>query len=898
MAILKPGSTVGGNLILHQGMLPLYPDKDSIYYKNFKIYSEKDKPTPVELNVYDKTQVNKQTIQGGNNAGLYTWIKVGTIKLPQFGRTITMRVSGGPGYNGIESQNSDCLIVIRTGNGSVTTNQTGRITASIRNFSSQSTTNIVGDFSVTETESDVYDIYMNLGSYSTNAIIQIVGESVQYIAENWTPIMAPITGEPPATNMNYSIETIYSTINKPNKVDVGLGNLSNDAQVKKAGDTMTGILTAPDVKIQSQGTTNESATRRDFVVGELNKKLNNSGAVNIRGSLSVASNGAVSDFSEDSVMIGDSDTGFVSRSDGILSAFANHSMIYTIRPNATVFHKSANFQYASGSDQDAVEMPPLNESLINISTSVDNNGQGGSHIGRNENGKFSHYLRGRGKTNIETHEGLFVAEKLQVNGVIERDYKRRGEYDSTSLIRTWSEVSENRLRKMTRGSSDRWYHEILDTGGLRWAHGGDDALTTFFRLTEERDGEIILGNPNGVQSTYRSDGNIIGPTFGNLKVYVDSHVKKAGDTMTGLLIANGGIEINTDTLIKFHRDTDFATIGMRGDNASMRMEFDLGDDGDEFFRFRNAQNPVLLDINKSGLYLQKDRWQDMWFTSFIEQWNTVAPFQVVMNDVLGDSNYYPAFRQKTWIREHGHVTRVELGTLRSANTWGQGVISVGSSESHNPEIQYNYMFDIFGKMTTSKLYATSSLLVGTGDSALGDKSITLGDSDTGIKWNSDGVWTLWANNTQMCVIDRGGANFRTEGGIALISYGDLNQASDAHSTYVRDIYIRSDIRVKKDLELFKTPSQTLRKINGYLYQQKKGFKEDGSINWEQSSGLIAQEVQAVLPELISVDKEGEGLLRLNYNGIIALNTSVLNEHTDEISELKARISELEKLLGV
>lgn len=36
--------------------------------------------------------------------------------------------------------------------------------------------------------------------------------------------------------------TLYGTANKPSKSDVGLGNVTNDAQVKKIGDTMTGDL--------------------------------------------------------------------------------------------------------------------------------------------------------------------------------------------------------------------------------------------------------------------------------------------------------------------------------------------------------------------------------------------------------------------------------------------------------------------------------------------------------------------------------------------------------------------------------------------------------------------------------------------------------------------------------
>lgn len=41
---------------------------------------------------------------------------------------------------------------------------------------------------------------------------------------------------------NVKVNTLYGTANKPSKSDVGLGNVTNDAQVKKVGDTMSGDL--------------------------------------------------------------------------------------------------------------------------------------------------------------------------------------------------------------------------------------------------------------------------------------------------------------------------------------------------------------------------------------------------------------------------------------------------------------------------------------------------------------------------------------------------------------------------------------------------------------------------------------------------------------------------------
>ncbi|AYD80644.1 tail fiber protein [Klebsiella phage KP179] len=52
--------------------------------------------------------------------------------------------------------------------------------------------------------------------------------------------------------VNYNM--LYGTAYKPSKADVGLGNLTNDTQVKKAGDTMTGDLAAPNLHASGPGT--------------------------------------------------------------------------------------------------------------------------------------------------------------------------------------------------------------------------------------------------------------------------------------------------------------------------------------------------------------------------------------------------------------------------------------------------------------------------------------------------------------------------------------------------------------------------------------------------------------------------------------------------------------------
>lgn len=56
-------------------------------------------------------------------------------------------------------------------------------------------------------------------------------------------------------NGTFKVNELYGAANKPSKSDVGLGNVSNDAQVKKAGDTMTGDLEiqkgTPSIRLKS-----------------------------------------------------------------------------------------------------------------------------------------------------------------------------------------------------------------------------------------------------------------------------------------------------------------------------------------------------------------------------------------------------------------------------------------------------------------------------------------------------------------------------------------------------------------------------------------------------------------------------------------------------------------------
>ena len=243
---------------------------------------------------------------------------------------------------------------------------------------------------------------------------------------------------------------------------------------------------------------------------------------------------------------------------------------------------------------------------------------------------------------------------------------------------------------------------------------------------------------------------------------------------------------------------------------------------------------------------------------------------------------------------------------RTTNQWAQAIIRVGNQENGS-DPQAIYEFHHNGVLyAPNMVQAGARLSAGGGDPVWTGPCLVIGDNDTGLVHGGDGRINMVANGVHIAswsssyqshpgLWDSNGA-FWTEVGRAIVSHGHLVQANDSYSTFVRDVYVRSDIRVKKDLVKFENASQTLSKINGYTYMQKRGLDEEGNQKWEPNAGLIAQEVQAILPELVEGDPDGEALLRLNYNGVIGLNTAAINEHTAEIAELKSEIEELKALV--
>lgn len=123
-----------------------------------RMYHEGDKPTPAELNVYSKEEVDRlfqKSIYLGNASG---WYKIASVNLPQIGTTAFIRLYGGNGFNaGTIAQTNVYELVFRSSNA----NPHG-LTFTVY----QSLDAFDNEFCAVHTDADNFDIYAKYFEYS------------------------------------------------------------------------------------------------------------------------------------------------------------------------------------------------------------------------------------------------------------------------------------------------------------------------------------------------------------------------------------------------------------------------------------------------------------------------------------------------------------------------------------------------------------------------------------------------------------------------------------------------------------------------------------------------------------------------------------------------------------
>ena len=167
-----------------------------------------------------------------------------------------------------------------------------------------------------------------------------------------------------------------------------------------------------------------------------------------------------------------------------------------------------------------------------------------------------------------------------------------------------------------------------------------------------------------------------------------------------------------------------------------------------------------------------------------------------------------------------------------------------------------------------------SLAMGNGNNATGEGAVTFG---LGTEASAQGGFAVGKNNatTDAAFVVGNGADANNKSDAFVVN-------SDGSAVLSGDLTVNSDMRLKANIISLGSTLAKLLQIDGKSYV----MKTDES---KQKIGLLAQDVQAVYPELVKQANNEEGTLSVNYQGLIPVLINAIKEQQAEIDELKRLI---------
>lgn len=148
-----------------------------------------------------------------------------------------------------------------------------------------------------------------------------------------------------------------------------------------------------------------------------------------------------------------------------------------------------------------------------------------------------------------------------------------------------------------------------------------------------------------------------------------------------------------------------------------------------------------------------------------------------------------------------------------------------------------------------------------------------------IQWHSSHLYLQNAGGGYLLILRRGDGGERF--------YCDYN----GNVTVSGNITANSDIRLKTNVETIKNPIQLVKRLRGVTFD----WIESG----EHSYGLIAQEVEEVIPELVLQNITGTAdgdektpIKSVDYSKLVSVLIEAVKEQQSEIDELKALVKQL------
>ena len=229
---------------------------------------------------------------------------------------------------------------------------------------------------------------------------------------------------------------------------------------------------------------------------------------------------------------------------------------------------------------------------------------------------------------------------------------------------------------------------------------------------------------------------------------------------------------------------------------------------------------------------------------------------------IGAESGSSSFRVKT---EHGNV---RIGPKNSS-----------FSHFYTDRARYYFNKSVVFSQNTSLGYSLTGY--GTGDFILTSNSQAYSSTTGGGRIKLAGTTTSNAAN-----------GVEIKGNLKVLPSGDSNQAGIFRAS--GDIIaFASDKRLKENIVEIPNPLDKIKQLRGVYYDWKENVKEEGFYPTRKTNeiGMIAQEVEKVIPQAIEVAPFNKKYKTIKYDRIIPLLVECIKDQQKQIDELKNKLDE-------
>ncbi|WP_423265437.1 tail fiber domain-containing protein [Escherichia coli] len=815
----------------------------------------------IELTPRSIGTINSATMSFSGGAG---WFKLATVTMPQASSVVYISLIGGAGFNvGAPHQAGISELVLRAGNW----NPKG-ITGALWRRTSVGFTN----FAWVNTSGDTYDIYVEIGNYATGVNIQWDYTSNASVTIHTSP---SYTANKPTGLTDGTVYVIYSSHIKPTATDVGAlpitgGNLNG-------GLTATGAIISKSANglriaygnygffIRNDGSNtyfmltdsgNSLGTYnslRPLIINNANGAVTIANGLNVTGGVNGSLNGNASTATKLQTARNINGVKFDGSGDININTLVSRGRVTAL----------------SGSTQGTAGIQMYEAYSNNYPTSFGNvlHMKGASAAGEGElligwsgtSGAHAPvYVRSRRDTSTANWSGwaqvYTTAHKPTAADV--GALPSGGGTLSGALTLSMAAPS---VQLRGQGTDTRQYIMAYRTdGATSWYvgkanNGSDNAM--FWNYTGSNgielaaDGNVRI-NAKGKQFTFANNGNLgLVASLDQSSVPQGTYHQVALNTGTVggksyLRKFRGG---NTDTI--WHETVQGGLLRWATGNADEQEELSISTG------YGVRARGEITSLSANGLRVAYGN-----YGFFIRNDGGTTYFMLTASgDKFGSWN---ALRPMYINNASGAVTMGNGLSLAGGLNVTSGNIRIPTSSTSWIDMRNNAALSNSSAVATSSASAIIRqehadrhyFVGGLGNSQFGfymiNKSRTANGTDANAYLQNDGTWVCGGN-------------------------GSFN-----------DVYIRSDRRSKRNIRKIDRALDKLEQIEGVLYEIQVCGR------YEQSGGLIAQDVQNVQPELVTVDhndQSGEPRLRLNYNGVIGMLVEAVKELREEVRELKAKM---------